>query len=97
MLLLSGGDVTKRETILWTVTLKEAEPYLEWQMERRTVDHALYALLIGKRTPAAPTPAAPKFKGIGEACGNQLLPRCQPFYQDKLHVACRTCPGPRKG
>lgn len=38
-------------------------------------------------------PATRDDQGIGEACGGQMAPQCGAFFQDKLFVACRDCPG----
>ena len=94
-MLLSNGDCTKREAVLWGLTLDDAEPYLQRCLERRLADQALLSVL-GVTIPwlKGTTPdALPDNQTVGEACGGTLVSRCGQFYGDKLHVACRSCPG----
>lgn len=93
-MLLADGDCTKREAILWSVTIAEAGPYLERCLERRLADQAVLGVL-GIKLPWL-TPKAddlPVNQPIGHACGGKLVGACSPFYGDKLHVACWSCPG----
>ena len=94
-MLLANGDVTKRETIWWTTTLQDAEPYARRQIERRSVDLAILGLLGVSLPGPTPEPMPRKHGALGAACGHKLIPLCQPIYGEKLSTACRSCPGPR--
>lgn len=95
MVLLSNGDCTKREAVLWGIQLSDAEPYLHRCLERRLADQIILSV-AGVKLPWLKGPQAdelPDNQAIGEACGGKLVDRCTTVFQDKLYIACRSCPG----
>lgn len=95
-MLLTDGDCTKREAVLWGLAMQDTEPYLQRRIEQRAADQALLSVL-GVSLPwlkASPLEELPVNQPVGQACGGKLIERCGTFFGETLHVACRSCPGP---
>lgn len=94
-MLLTDGDVTKRDAVLWDTPLQEIDPYLRRMVERRAADLAILAFM-GWKLPWDAPEEPPTEQDIGEACGQKLVEPCGAFFGDRLFVACRDCPGPER-
>lgn len=51
VVLLTDGDITKREEVLWSYTLEEVQPYVKFQSRKVLFREAVIRFLVGE-TPA---------------------------------------------
>lgn len=85
--LLSGGDITKRDDILWGYTLQECESYIKPCVRQVIFREAVLAYLGVKDESTKKQNQA-----IGEHCKGKYLKQCEENFGKGLTRVCSTCP-----
>ena len=87
--MLSDGDITKRDTILWQYTLDECKPYIKYKMRNVLLREAILAYL-GVKDPNSKKKK--KDMKIGEYCKGEFIDDCKKEFGKGLWLVCKNCP-----
>ena len=93
---LTKGDITKREQVLWGYNLKECEPFIEYcAREVRFHKEVLRVLGVEEVERSGPGVRSTKrLQAVGEYCGGSDVVECMDYFKKKevLERICATCP-----
>lgn len=96
--LLSSGDITKRDEILWNYTPGECESYIEFKEREIVFRESFIGLMVafGFQDPQHSSKRilkAKKNQGIGEYCKGADVEECTKYFgKDVLKRVCASCP-----
>ena len=85
--MLANGDITKRESILWGVTLEQTEPYLKVIERKVLYREAVIAFLTGGQEEGEPQPGNERaaYCKACRAAGKNDCSRCNPATITTVH------------
>ena len=88
--MLTKGDITKRDDILWGYTIDECKPYLDHCIREVRFQEAVLAFLdVGedKQEPQR------RDQTLGEYCKGTDVAECKAYFgEGVLRRVCETCP-----
>ena len=89
MVLLAGGDITKRDDILWGYTIDDILPYVDYRRRDVRFREAILTFLgAGDEKEPQRRDQAP-----GEYCGGADIDECTAYFgEGVLTRVCETCP-----
>jgi hypothetical protein len=87
---LSGGDILKRDRILYGFTFDEIKPYIKYHMKWMIFREAVTTFLVGKTD--FDIEKNNKQQQIGEYCNGRYVEECKKYFGGMLANACSTCP-----
>lgn len=96
---LAGGDVSKRDEILWRVEARIAYKWLQYEREKK-IDELQWELmkmeflarLLGSKWRAPRLAADRGPQTVGGYCKGISLEECRKVFGEKLPEICATCP-----
>lgn len=77
---MCSGDITKRDDIIWSYTIEEAKPYIDYKVRDYLLREAQLSQLGIKDT-----------SGKEFECNSVQKEKCTVLYGDNIEWTCKTC------
>ena len=95
--MLTDGDITKRDNVLWEFTLNECKPFIKYKAKNIVFREAILNFLgvdfsKADKKIAKDITDADKQKIIGKYCNGKYIKQCKKQFGDNLWLVCSTCP-----